>query len=318
MAEWIEKRSGTLRPKQFCAFTGGRTMLQHTLDRARLIAPAKNTITVITRGQRRHLDGAIDAAHAGRIVEQPVDRGTAAGVLTSAAYILASDPEATLLVLPSDHFVHPDWQFQRHVERACRLAETCKDRFVLLGAIPEGPETDYGWILHEEREEPAAVNGSARGVWRITHFQEKPGWSEAERFYRAGGLWNTMVVAVKVRTLWEAASGLLPEMVERLEFLVHALQAFRDGRADAGREGMVLTTIYRKMPQADFSRDILKHVAGSALVLAMRDMEWSDWGRPTRVEETIRRLASGRGPNDIVHCALDRSEAGLQATGELQ
>jgi mannose-1-phosphate guanylyltransferase len=304
MAEWIEKHNGVERPKQFCAFTGVRTMLQHTIDRAGLVAPEKNTITVITRGQRPYFDGAIDTCYAGRVMEQPADRGTAAGVLLSAARVLVHDPEATILILPSDHFVHPERRFLRHAEHACRLAGTFEESFVLLGAVPSCPETDYGWILHDERKQPVKADGFEDSARPVSRFREKPSALEAEHLFLAGALWNTMVVAVKVKTLWAAAERLVPDMVERLEFLVHALRAFRDCRADASQEGLVLDCVYREMEPADFSRDILKYVANRALVIAMQDVAWSDWGRPQRVEETLHR-------------ALDIPEVRFQATGEL-
>lgn len=293
MVDWIETRLGEPRPKQFCVFTGSRTILQHTLDRAVQVAPARNTVTVIGRGHRRFLFNSHGTRVPGQVIEQPADRGTAGEVLLSATYVRASDPGATVLILPSDHFVHPDHLFQRHAAHACRLTDRFKDRFVVLGATARSAETDCGWILPERRHLSPILRGLGYEVWTVDRFREKPPREEAARLFRAGGLWNTQIVAVKVKTLWAAGRRLLPGMVNRFDFLHRVLRSVRARRETRRREAEVLRDIYLDMKPADFSRDLLQHVASSALVHPMRDVEWSDWGRPERVEQTLRRLIDG-------------------------
>jgi mannose-1-phosphate guanylyltransferase len=297
MARWIESRHGAPRPKQFCAFTGSRTMLQHTLDRAVQVTPARNTITVIDRTHRRFLphDRASDIP--GRVIEQPADRGTAAGVLLPATYVRERDPDATVLILPSDHFIHPDHQFRGHASYACRLTDRFENRFVLLGAPATGAEADYGWILPERRRQSPELNGPGWPVWPVAQFREKPGPEEAASLFRAGGMWNTLVVAVKLRTLWAAGRRLVPGMIDRFEYLQRVLRSIRSGREDPRREAEVLHDIYLDMKPADFSRDLLQRLTSKTLVQLMHDVEWSDWGRPERVEKTLHRLIKG-GPRD--------------------
>lgn len=294
MVRWIEDLHGEPRPKQFCAFTGSRTMLQHTLDRAAQVAPAHHTLTVIARGHRKFLADGGGPGIPGRVIEQPADRGTAGGVLLCATYARARDPGATLLILPSDHFIYPDHLFRRHAAHACRLTDRLRNRFVLLAAVATGAETDYGWILPERRRTHPVLRGPGCRLWPVARFQEKPSPDEAARMFRAGGLWSTLVVAVKVRTLWAAGRELLPAMMDRFEFLQHVLRSVRRGRLDPRREAEVLQDIYLDMQPADFSRDLLQHVTSKALVQPMHDVEWSDWGRPERVEKTMHRLVSDR------------------------
>ena len=72
---------GEHRPKQFCTFTGTRSMLQHTLDRVKTVVPSDNIFTVITSGQDRFLPDALNAAPPGRVLHAAgSDRGTAAAV----------------------------------------------------------------------------------------------------------------------------------------------------------------------------------------------------------------------------------------------
>ncbi len=293
MSSWIERRHGERRPKQYCAFVGSRTMLQHTLARAVQVAPAPNTVTVIGRGHGRFLGDRAGREIPGLLVEQPHDRGTAAGILLAGTYVRARDPQATVLILPSDHYIRPDHCFRRHALLACELTDRFRDRFVLLAAVADGAETDYGWIL-PERERPLPGAGETeRRVWPVVGFREKPGPEEAAQLLRSGGLWSTLVVAVKLKTLWRTARDLLPAMVDRFDFLHRVLRGVRAGRVDPRRESTLLRDIYLDMQPADFSRDLLEHVAPAALVRPMEDVEWSDWGRPTRVMEIVHRIGSG-------------------------
>jgi bifunctional N-acetylglucosamine-1-phosphate-uridyltransferase/glucosamine-1-phosphate-acetyltransferase GlmU-like protein len=101
-------------PKQYCAFVGSRAMLQHTLDRAKQLVPSDQIVTVIGKGHRRHIEDR--SSLPGRLVEQPASRDTAAGLFFALACITALDPNAMVLVLPSDHFVSPESAFVRNLD----------------------------------------------------------------------------------------------------------------------------------------------------------------------------------------------------------
>lgn len=294
MADWIEATRGERLPKQFCAFTGSRSMLEHTLDRAAKLAPPARTLTVITRGHRRHLDEAPHARPWGRIIEQPVDRGTAPGILLPVAHVLEEDPDAVVLVFPSDHFIRPDSAFRRQADLAAQVAEALPDRIVLLGAVPDAADTDYGWILFDSNRRGPAPGAGPLAPGTVLEFREKPTPEEAERLFRAGALWNTMVLAARARTLWDMARWLLPHVTARLKAYRRVLRATREGRVPQEFQERALQGIYDDMTRADFSRDILQHAAGASVVVPLQNVEWSDWGRPERVQASLARLAARR------------------------
>ena len=289
MMDWIESTRGERCPKQFCTFTGSRSMLEHTLDRARAVVAPHNTVTVITRGQARHLARALRGPLPGRLLEQPADRGTAAGVLFAVAHVMEQDADGVVLVLPADHYVRPESAFARHAAYACRVARELPESVVVLGAPPAGPETDYGWILAEPWPAGPVVDSAGAEVRRVTRFHEKPASEDAERMYEAGGLWNTLVVAAKARTLWTLAARLLPELTARFSLLRGVIRTARIGGAADPLDATIATWLYQGMEPADFSRDILQAAVDSTLVVPMQGLEWSDWGRPERVLETLER-----------------------------
>ncbi len=113
MQPLIRSWLGYDRPKPYCAFLGDHSMLRHTLDRVRDVVPPDRTMTVINGKHRGFLDQALSGQTPGRLFEQPVDRGTAPGVFLPVTQIMEEDPEATVLILPSDHFVFPSGALRR-------------------------------------------------------------------------------------------------------------------------------------------------------------------------------------------------------------
>jgi mannose-1-phosphate guanylyltransferase len=281
MQAFIRSWLGEERPKQYCTFVGRRSMLSHTWDRARAIARPGHVITVLGRGHRRFV-AEMEEPPPGTVIEQPADRGTAPGVFLPTALVATRDPSATVVVMPSDHFIHSAAAFTTLVEAACRQAAEQPGQLVLLGATALWPETDFGWIL------PAPPR-QALSLHRVGGFEEKPDHERAERLLARGGLWNTMIVAARADTLWRLGQQLLPEMMRPFDALLRELRRLA-GEPSSTEIAGAISRAYAQMPHADFSRDLLQRCPEAALVLPLGNVEWSDWGRPERVTESLRRL----------------------------
>jgi len=284
-----ERWLGVHRPKQYCAFVGSRTMLEHTLDRAVGVVGADRIVTVIGRGHQAFVDA---SSMPGKVIEQPANLDTAPGLMLGLAYVESQDPNATVMVFPSDHFVSPERRFLEHVDRAALVAERLTDRLILLGAYSDRPETEFGWI------EP----GPSAGSWswssrQIAHdvmsFREKPSEREARDFFARGYLWNTMIMVSKCSVFRELTDNCVPEIGERLRQARDFWASVKEpgNSSDVEQEALALLTIYRGVRRANFSREVLQHSASRAIVLPMADVEWSDWGKPERICETLQRMA---------------------------
>jgi mannose-1-phosphate guanylyltransferase len=245
-------------------------------------------VTVIGRGHRDFLTESENENMPGLVLEQPCSMGTAAGVFLATAYVLAVNPEATVILLPSDHYVHPEDRFCGHITHALELAEKHGDKVILAAAIPDRAETDYGWIApgKARRDEERAP---ARATMHVARFQEKPDGEEARLLLRQGCLWNTMVIAAKANTLWALGRGCVPEMMYEFNAYLMVLRAIREGRLAPKCEARALASLYDHLSPADFSRDILQHVSDQSILLPMDGVDWCDWGRPQRVTETLAR-----------------------------
>jgi mannose-1-phosphate guanylyltransferase len=264
------------RPKQFAVLVGSRSLLRQTLDRSALIVPPERTIVVATRSHASFFAGDSWGEHPPRVLVQPSDRGTAAGVLLPAHRIERMDPGATVLVFPSDHYVGDDMAFMAHAERMAAATQRQPFRILLAGAQPDAPDTGYGWI-----EPGAPIEKSASWELRsIRGFVEKPSADRALSLLARGGLWNTFVMAAGVRTLVAAGRSTLPRLHERLA---------RIGSREGADEAVGIENAYRLAPTANFSQSVLAAIPEALAVSQMPDVGWSDWGTPDRVLATLRR-----------------------------
>ena len=196
---FVQRWLGCHKPKQYCAFVGDRSMLQHTVDRATQLAPPSRTVAIVAREHRREALAQLQGRQVGSILLQPVNRDTGAGIFLPLTYIRAHDRRATVVIYPSDHFVYPEDRFLEIVTLAVRSAEGLHDRVVLLGVQPDRLELDYGWI---QPGQCLAISGNLP-VRAVSRFVEKPTAAQADDALSKGAMWNTLVMAAKLDSLWQ-------------------------------------------------------------------------------------------------------------------
>ncbi|MCS6289090.1 MAG: NTP transferase domain-containing protein [Nitrospira sp.] len=294
MQPLVHRWLGFNRPKQYCAFVGSRSLFQHTVDRAALVTDPGRIVAVVGRDHRDEILTQLQGRTIGQIIYQPRNCETAAGVFLPLTYIHARAPDATVVIFPSDHFVHPEDRFLKAVRRITDVAQAMLDRLVLLGVRPDRLEMEYGWILPGER---LSSTGGAP-VRRVDSFMEKPTMGQADDALRHGALWNTFVFAARAELLWQIGTRCFPDLMLRFEQLRQVI--------GQPQEAAVLDAIYDDMPSYNLSTTLLQQAADSAAVIELHDVLWSDWGQPARVAETLRRI--GRIPAFPLEC-LDRPVA---------
>jgi len=278
----ITRWLGVHRPKQYCTFIGSHSMLRHTLDRAERLTGVERTLVVVASHHEPRLWDRLAPHHEEAIIAQPRNRDTAAGIFLPLAYIGARDPEATIIILPSDHFVHPQEAFLTGIGRAVQAVQYQPDKLILLGVRPDTAETEYGWIR------PGHSVGRIEGeeVRQVAGFREKPDAQEAQHLLRIGGLWNTMVIAVRWSTIWRLGWRCFPTMMAHFE----EFRPYIGTNVEAG----ALDTLYDALPSVNFSTNLLQQALDSLVVMELRGVLWSDWGSERRIVETLQRI--GKSP----------------------
>jgi mannose-1-phosphate guanylyltransferase len=268
---------GDERPKQFAPLLGGRSLLEGTLDRVALGVPRERTVVVGVRHHAAYLREAGDPMGC-HLLLQPESRGTAAGILYAGHWVWWRDPDATLVVFPSDHFISAERAFVDHVRAVAEALDSLPDRLALVGARPAWAETEYGWI-----QPGASLARGPASVAAVRSFLEKPPLEAARSCLAQGWLWNTLVLVGKASALVEAGHAGLPGLHERLS----RLRRF-DGTAD---EPWAVRQAYALAPTASFSTAVLERGPGRLAVSTLPPgVLWSDWGTPRRVLATVRAL----------------------------
>jgi mannose-1-phosphate guanylyltransferase len=257
--------AGVVVPKQYCSL-GGASLLHEALQRAATVVPAQRICTVVAEQHRKWWQD-LTAIPPHNIVVQPENRGTATGILLPLLQICHRDPAASVLVLPSDHYVRDEAALTAAAQRAMAQAER-QDRIVLLGLSPEQPDAELGYIV------PAP--GDANSARAVRQFVEKPSVTTAKRLIASGGLWNSFIFAARGQTLLRAFERSYPQLVAQLGSV-----------AISG--GAPLAECYRHLPMLDFSRDIVTQSLQDLSVIDVPHCGWSDLGTPSRVAEAVDR-----------------------------
>lgn len=283
--DFIRGWLGYDKPKQYCTFLGNRSMFQHTLDRAVRLTPWERVVVVAARHHQSELWAQLDGRPAGMIVLQPSNADTAAGVFLPLSHILANDPDATVVIYPSDHFIRPSESFISAVDEAVWGSMVLDGRAVLLAAKPDSLELEYGWI-----QPGRFLDWTGKTPIRsVERFVEKPTEAGARRASRDGSLWNTMILAVKGRELWRMGKKCFPQIVTLFERYKAAI--------DTADEMMVLDGIYDSMPRRNFSKHLLECVPERLAVMEMGEVHWSDWGSPKRIIASLETI--GKCPTTL-------------------
>jgi mannose-1-phosphate guanylyltransferase len=255
-------------PKQYASIVGQRTLLQQTIERIRQITPEHRTLVVVNSA---HLALAVDQLAPWPLIEivvEPEGRGTASGILLPLAKIVRRDPDAVVAIFPSDHHVPRPEPFLRAVRSAIDAASRSAG-VVLVGAAPEGLETDYGWIVPAVRGELDPLEPRP-----VELFVEKPSAELAGDLLERGALWNTFVSAGRASSYCALFAEHVPEHSRAFQALASA---------DAPDQ---VAKLYRSLPVADFSVAVLEHARGLRMVGCAGSC-WSDWGTPARVLRSL-------------------------------
>jgi len=272
LSDYVTRRFGQSIPKQYCRLLGNRSMLQHTLERLNKLTPPSRTFTVIGTHHGEHaypqLAGLCD-----HVLRQPSSRDTGLALYLALAWIKRWTPNAVVTITPTDHYVAPSAKYIDNVGTARSVARRLHDSVVILGAVPTEPDPELGYLTLGDRLTDVPE------VRRLTRFVEKPSVSRAQDMISRGALWNTMVTCGTIDALWELGRATEPQLLDILDSFV-PLVGTRD-------EDDAIEYIYRAFLPVSFSRDMLERAPERLAALELDGVEWSDWGKPERIETVL-------------------------------
>ncbi len=280
---------GLYVPKQFCSLQGGASLLEETLWRAESVAQRRHVVTVVAAQHRRWWEAPLWSAEPENVIVQPENKGTAPGLLLPLLHIVRRDPNATIVVLPSDHFVGKEGVLARGLQQATRLARIDHRHVYLLGLVPDEIDPELGYIVPHDRAATAAAT--------VRQFVEKPSVDVARDLVRDGALWSVFILAASARALLGLYTARHPSLVADMSRAVE-----QDG--DDSLDANAARALYPQLPTLDFSRDVVQGQESRLRVLTVPACGWSDLGTPQRVADTLNRIGKKSNPaQDPSHSA---------------
>ncbi|HEX8278344.1 MAG TPA: mannose-1-phosphate guanylyltransferase [Segetibacter sp.] len=184
-------------PKQFIDILNiGKTLIQFTFERFEQFVPKENIYVVTTIEYAGIVKEQLAGISEANIVAEPCRKNTAPSIAYISFKIMQNNPEATIIIAPSDHLILDNISFQDTCKKAIEFVEN-KNALVTLGIKPTYPNTGYGYVQHEAE----AVQDN---VYKVKTFTEKPNLELAKTFLLSGDfLWNAGIFIWKVSTIIE-------------------------------------------------------------------------------------------------------------------
>ena len=267
--------TGDNRPKQFVPVIGRSTLLDQTRRRVALSVDPSRTLIVVTQKHRRFYESLRNQS---RLLEQPVNKGTAPAILYALLHVATKSPNATVALFPSDHFFADDEEFMAHIDVAIDAVQVQPETVVLLGITPTAPETEYGWI----EPQPSILATAEKSITRVRKFWEKPDLNLATSLMERGCLWNSFVMVGRVDALPKMTRAALPGMYAGFAAITPTFETTSEHKA--------LATLYSSIQDSNFSHQVLAVRPEDLMVMRVGDVGWSDLGEPNRVLSTLARI----------------------------
>lgn len=197
-------------PKQFLDFFGtGRSLLQQTFDRFNKIIPTENILIVTNEMYADLVRFQIPELNPEQILLEPTRRNTAPCIAWASYHIRALNPNANIVVAPSDHLILKEGEFMEAVKKGLDFVGK-SDKLLTLGIKPNRPETGYGYIQIAEKE--------GENFYKVKTFTEKPELELAKVFIESGEFyWNSGLFLWNVNSIIQTIEKVLPELSIILE-----------------------------------------------------------------------------------------------------
>ncbi len=267
---WPKSRNAF--PKQFLDILGiGKSLLQLTYDRFLKLCPAEN-IYIVTNSQ--YNDIIIDQLKdidPKQLICEPSRNNTAPCIAYASFKLNAINPNANIVVAPSDHFILHEDIFIKKIKQALNYTEKY-EALVTLGISPTRPDTGYGYIKYEKEQK--------EGLHKVIQFTEKPVLEKAKEFLTAGDyLWNAGIFIWKVSSILSGLQQHAPAIYS----------IFNNGNEvyNTPDEQLFINQFYPTSPNISIDYAIMER-AGNVYTIPA-DFGWSDLGTWASLYESAPR-----------------------------
>ena len=205
--------SRTSKPKQFLDITRtGKTLLRQTLDRFKKICPIENILIVTNTDYQQLVLEQVPEINSENILMEPMRRNTAPCIAYASYKIHQINPDAIIVVAPSDHLIIDELQFLNIIEQGFEFVED-RNALLTLGIKPDRPETGYGYIQVNPDIVVNVENNANLEINKVKTFTEKPNFDMAKVFFESGEFfWNAGIFIWSITSIINAFKVYLPDV----------------------------------------------------------------------------------------------------------
>lgn len=194
-------------PKQFHDMLGaGETLIQKTYSRLKRSIPKENILVLTNEEYSGLVQEQLPEIEPKQVVTEPAMRNTAPCILYAALKIQKENPNAVMVVAPTDHWIEEEDYFIKNIEEAFAFCEQ-NNALMTLGVPPTFPNTGYGYIEYDK--------ATLKAIKPVQQFREKPDYKTAKEFIAQGNfLWNAGIFVWSAKTILEAFKNNQPQLFE--------------------------------------------------------------------------------------------------------
>lgn len=250
-------------PKQFIDILGtGETLIQSTFRRLQKICPTENILVVTNEDYVSLVKQQLPILHESNILSEPSRKNTAPCIAYAAWKIYKRNPEAIMLVAPSDHIITKEGDFYAVIDKGLNYVAKYP-HLLTLGITPSRPYTGYGYIQFDFTEK------RDWGVHPVKTFTEKPSPELAAKFVESGEfVWNSGMFLWSAKTILQEMEIHMPEE--------HALFAEQASAFDTPEEMQAIENIYAMVRNISIDYGVMEKSENVYVLTA--DIGWSDLG----------------------------------------
>ncbi len=288
------------KPKQLLPLIGETTLFQGTVQRLEGIFPPERIMVVTVAGLAAEMQQQAPQIPLENYLIEPAPRGTASVIGLAAMVIQKRDPQALMVVLPSDHFIRNRDLFEYLLRAAVDVAKA--DYLVTLGITPTFPSTAYGYI----QQGSPLVGNFKYPAYQVVRFKEKPDDASAQQMLRLGGhSWNSGMFVWSVQLILSEIKRQMPELSEALDTIA---MDFDSPKAEA-----TLANIWPELKVETIDYGVMEK-AEKVAVLPAGGLGWSDVGSWDSLFEVLLPDMNGNIAVNSQHLALETNNTLIYGT----
>ena len=265
-------------PKQFHDMLGsGDTLIQKTFGRLTKIIPVENILILTNERYNALVLEQLPMVKQEQVLLEPAMRNTAPCILYASLKIQKQNPDAVMVVAPSDHWIEDEEEFAKNLQKCFDFCQQ-EDALVTLGIQPTFPNTGFGYIEFDKTD--------SNPIKKVNQFREKPNYETAKSFLEAGNfLWNGGIFIWSIASITKAFSTFQPQMDS----------LFRNGldSYNTNSEKAFIDTNYSKAENISIDYAVMENAKNVYVLPATFD--WNDLGTWGQLHDKIDKDENNNG-----------------------